>query len=401
MKRSIVLAAVTLAIAACGTPAASNHGAPSNADGHWTLDSATIDGTDFETPADYPITMTLNGDRIGGRAACNSYGGHFGISNGTFSIRDGLAVTEMWCSPDEIMDAEATFLGALARVTTITRTDSGLVLGGVDVELRFTPDPDAGPLPPNDSENPDEPVGSEFFPARTHGSWILVRGEIDGRVVPIVDGHPILLVLGPNSFGGTVCNSFGFAEPFPEDGSFPEIVQTLMACQDDVMESEEVFLEALSRYQGAEVHGVQLTIRGEGMVLVFDPVPTQGSEDTGDTGDGNGSSGSSAIFPAETYGDWVLIEGELDAETIPTGHPITLTVSGTRLSGKACNEYWADVDPSGGLTDFVTTRMACAQPIMDSEIRFLAALSQARIAVVADGRLVVRGASSFLIFDPA
>jgi heat shock protein HslJ len=401
-----LLAVISLLVVACGGQAADNLGAAREGDprlGHWILDSGTLDGADLVILTANPITMTLDGSRVHGRAACNSYSGTYTFDDaGAFQITDGVAVTEMWCGDEAVMESEAAYLAALQKVNRAELTSTGMVLTGGDAELRFVINEEAGPFtPPSDNEDPDEPVSSGFFPARTHGSWTLVSGELDGRIVPIVESHPILLTLGPNSFGGTVCNHYGFAEPFPEDGSFPDIVQTLMACQDDVNESEEVFLEALSRYQGAEVQGGQLTIRGQGTVLVFDPVSTPGTGDPGTPG--NGSSGSNPVFPGETHGEWVLTEGELDGETIPmvAGHLITLTVTGSRLSGQACNEYWADVDPSGGVTDFATTRMACAQPIMDSEIAYLKALAQSQVATVHEGRLIVRGPIGFLIFDPA
>lgn len=409
MSRRIgLLAVISLLAVACGGQAADSLGAAREGDprlGHWILDSGTLDGADLVILTANPITMTLDGSRVHGRAACNSYSGTYTLDDeGAFRITDGVAVTEMWCGDEAVMESEAAYLAALQKVNRAELTSTGMVLTGGDAELRFVIDEEAGPFtPPVDNEDPDEPVSSGFFPARTHGSWTLVRGELDGRIVPIVDSHPVLLTLGIDSFGGTVCNSYGFSE-FPEDGSFPEIVQTLMACQDDVMESEAVFLEALSRYQGAEVQGGQLTIRGEGTVLVFDPVQTSGTEDPGTPSTpGDGSSGSNAIFPAETHGDWVLREGELDGETIPMvpGQLITLAVTGSKLTGKVCNEYWAEVDPSGGLTDFTTTRMACSQPIMDSETIYLKALSQGQVATVADGRLLVRGPIGFLIFDPA
>lgn len=413
-RRFGLLAVISVLVVACGGQAfnALDGAQRDQRLGHWLLDSGTLDGADIVMVDGHPITMTLDGSRVGGRAACNSYGGSYTIDeSGAFTIVDGLAVTEMWCGradgDDTVMRSEAAFLTALQKVDKAELTGSGLVLTGGGAELRFVVDEAAGPLvPPDDTPDPDEPVDSGFFPASTLGSWTLVSGELDGRIIVIVDGYPVLLTLGVNSFGGTICNHYGFAEPFPEDGSFPEIASTLMACDEPVMESEAAFLEALGRYRSAEVVDGQLVIRGEGTRLVFDRV-SGSTEDPGDIPGDGGSNGHGTIsnpasmFPEEAAGEWMLVEGEYDGGSIVvvTGHPISLTVAGQELSGKVCNEYWGVLDGSGRPTEFATTRMACQPDVMESESLYLKALAQGEVATIADGRLIVRGAIGFLIFE--
>lgn len=104
----------------------------------WELESGTHNGEPLPMVDTHPITMTLERGEIGGTAACNSYGGRYEISSGEFSIEDGLAVTEMACFPEEVMESEQRFLEALTSVDEILLDNDGLVLRGPETELVFT-----------------------------------------------------------------------------------------------------------------------------------------------------------------------------------------------------------------------------------------------------------------------
>ena len=108
-------------------------------EGSWELRSGTLHGEPLTLLDSHPITMTLEDGEIGGTAACNGYGGQYTISGGAFSIEDGLAVTEMACSPAEVMESEREFLVALMAVDEIELTNDGLTLRGSQAELLFQP----------------------------------------------------------------------------------------------------------------------------------------------------------------------------------------------------------------------------------------------------------------------
>lgn len=107
-------------------------------EGAWQLESGNSAGQDVPILPSHPITMNLEGGRISGTAACNGYGGNYRLSGNSFNIEDGLAVTEMGCQPQEVMDAERAFLAAIAKVDVVELTNQGLVLRGDGTTLTFT-----------------------------------------------------------------------------------------------------------------------------------------------------------------------------------------------------------------------------------------------------------------------
>ena len=106
-------------------------------EGEWVLATGTAQGAPLPILESHPITLTLEAGRIGGTAACNTYGGEYELSGSSFTITDGLAVTEMACQPQEAMESERAFLDAISVVDTVELTNDGLVLSGQDTELRF------------------------------------------------------------------------------------------------------------------------------------------------------------------------------------------------------------------------------------------------------------------------
>ncbi len=105
-------------------------------DGSWILSSGTLANTPIDLLADHPVTMTIEGSEIGGRAACNHYGGTLSAEDGAFGVGD-LAWTEMGCEP-AIATVEAQFLEAFQNATAAHRDGDELRLTGVEVELLFT-----------------------------------------------------------------------------------------------------------------------------------------------------------------------------------------------------------------------------------------------------------------------
>lgn len=87
------------------------------------------------------ITMIVQGDRVSGTAACNTYGGTI-VGNVTDTEQplsvEQLFQTEMACLDDGVMELEQRYLDALAAVTTARRIDADTVqLTGPDVRLEF------------------------------------------------------------------------------------------------------------------------------------------------------------------------------------------------------------------------------------------------------------------------
>lgn len=118
--------------------------------GEWKLQSGTHQGQAIPIVPNAPITLTITGTQIGGRAACNSYGGKLQVNGATFIISE-LIQTEMACADANAMASESAYLAALAVVGTASRSGGSLVLSGPQVELRFVlvpPVPDAALIGP-------------------------------------------------------------------------------------------------------------------------------------------------------------------------------------------------------------------------------------------------------------
>lgn len=138
-----LLAAAVLLLAACGgaadpTGPVVDGDVTATPEGSWVLVGAT---PPIEVPAGARVTLDVEPEadawRVGGVAACNSYGGTVSTDGGAWSVGDGFAVTEMGCDGG-LMGVERAYLDALLVVDAWQRpADDELVLRGPDVELRF------------------------------------------------------------------------------------------------------------------------------------------------------------------------------------------------------------------------------------------------------------------------
>ena len=192
MKRLRLLASLglTIVVGACatGAPAPSAAG-PVDVSGDWQLASGTLDGGPFPMVDDAAVTLTVDGTQIGGRSACNHYGGEIVVKAGQprFNVS---SMTEMACD-DPVMAAEAAFLTALPRVVGAARNGDRLTLTGPGVELVFDR---LAPIPLA------ELVGTD---------WVL-DSMVMGDVVSSVAGEPATLRVdaGGTFKGSTGCRTF-------------------------------------------------------------------------------------------------------------------------------------------------------------------------------------------------
>lgn len=104
-------------------------------EGSWQMTSGTLDGKEIPLVESHPITITFRDEQVSGTASCNGYGGTYEL-DGSMITFSGLAMTEMACSPEETMQAEAMFATAIARVDSVS-LDGQLTLSGDDIEMLF------------------------------------------------------------------------------------------------------------------------------------------------------------------------------------------------------------------------------------------------------------------------
>lgn len=222
----------------------------SELDGEWTLVGGIHHGDPVPLPDEAPITMTVSGSEIGGRAACNTYGGEITLDGDRITI-GAMSMTEMGCDP-AIMEAESAYVAALADVERWSRAGETLTLSGETVELTYElvpPTPDA---------------------ALVGTTWRL-DGLVDGDAVSSTMGDPAILELRDDGAlsGTTGCRTFdGRYELGDGTVRVTELINDDRACPDLVTQDEHV-LAVIGDGFGYVIAGNQLTLSDGRFGLVY------------------------------------------------------------------------------------------------------------------------------------
>ena len=237
MKRLVLVAVMAVVATAClGSDFADS------VEGSWQLTEGTVNGEVVPIIDSHPITLTFDGEQVGGTASCNSYGGTFQLDGSTISFSN-LAMTEMACMPEETMIAEQLYASGLTMVEALT-LDQTLVLSGPDVELTFDrlePVPDA---------------------ELTNTIWVL-DGLIAGDSVtsPVADSRATVEFFTDGSMlGDTGCRPF--AGKYKINGA--EVVLTELAadgheCEPGVADQDSRVISALEGSFRVEIENDRLT----------------------------------------------------------------------------------------------------------------------------------------------
>lgn len=139
MRRFLIPALLLGAVAfsACGQDSDNDSsGSGESLNGEWIAVSGNTDGVDVVLIDGYDVTLSVDGDEVRGRAACNSYQGTVDLGDGTITVAE-LMWTEMGCEP-AVHETEQAFLGALGDAATYTVSEDTLTLTGTDDEWVFT-----------------------------------------------------------------------------------------------------------------------------------------------------------------------------------------------------------------------------------------------------------------------
>ena len=247
MRIAAALVAV-LALAGCDllVPPAGE----SELDGEWTLVGGVHGGDPLPLPDDAPITMTVDGSEIGGRAACNTYGGEIALDGDRITI-GAMSMTEMGCQP-AIMEAEAAYVAALADVERWSRADEALTLSGETVELTY----ELVPPTPN---------------AALIGTPWRLDGLVDGDAVSSTMGEPARLELRDDGTlsGTTGCRTFDGTYQL-EDGAVrvTELINDDRGCPDVASQDEHVLAVITDGFSYA-IEGDQLVVSDGRLGLVY------------------------------------------------------------------------------------------------------------------------------------
>ena len=242
--RVAVLLTIALFLAACGSDGeetSTDSGSPSGADGSWTLVSGSVGEEPIPLTPDYPVTLTIEGSEIGGRAACNSYGGTVAIDGSSIEIGE-LAWTEMGCEP-AAMETEQAFLGALVVVDTFGVVGDTLTLTGGGSELVFAR---------------DTPIQDAALVGVVWTLDTLIEGEAASTTL----GETATLVLDE---AGTVLATTGCRELTGEyvvSGSEVVVTSATMAgeCPAELADQDDLVVTVLTDGFTAEIEGNRLTL---------------------------------------------------------------------------------------------------------------------------------------------
>ena len=240
MKNTMVLVALTLVLGACGegevTRETSSWPRP---DGDWQLSAGVtmVDG--------YPITMSINGTEVSGRAACNSYFGTLKVNGSAVSFGE-MGQTAMGCEP-EVMEAESVFMTVLGLVTHFEYAEDGLVLSSPEGDLVFHA---VIPIPTA------ELVGT---------TWVL-ETLVEGEAASSVAGDRATLLLAANGAltGSTGCRTL--TGRWLESGGVIVVPELLAEgeCPSELSKQDSLVVTVVGDEFRAEVDGDKLTLTSMG-----------------------------------------------------------------------------------------------------------------------------------------
>lgn len=219
-------------------------------DGEWTLVGGVHGGDPVPIPDAAPITMTVDGSEIGGRAACNIYGGEFTLDGDRLSI-GVMSMTEMGCEP-AIMEAESAYVTALAGVDRWSRDGETLTLSGQTVELTYDL------VPPTQD-------------AALIGTTWRLDSLVDGDAVSSTMGDPATLELRDDGTlsGTTGCRTFdGRYELADSTVRVAELINDDRGCPDLAAQDEHV-LAVIGEGFGYAIDGDQLILSDGRLGLVY------------------------------------------------------------------------------------------------------------------------------------
>jgi heat shock protein HslJ len=260
-----LLACLSLIAAACGGDSSTVVGAPDSDDtgtddvgasdesnrnalvGAWILVDATVDGIPLVLLDDYAVTMNIDGEEIGGRAACNSYGGSLVLGDTEFGSTD-VFQTEMGCE-GAAMSLEYAYLSALTRAGSWDRTGDVVELTGDGVSLTF------------------EIVAPPATADLVDTAWVLdtvIEAETSSSTIGGADAARLSFDAGGYLTGTTGCRSF--AGEFIETGSTITITKLTMTgdCDTDLVWQDNAVVSVLEGEISVTIDGPHLTLMAAG-----------------------------------------------------------------------------------------------------------------------------------------
>jgi heat shock protein HslJ len=189
--------------------------------------------------------------RVGGSSGCNNYSTSYDVNGNQLTLGEPLASTMMAC-PEEIMEQEREYLGALADTATFEISNEELIFKDV---------------------NGNELVRFDSVDQSLEGSsWqVLSYNNGKGGVTSLIIGTEITANFGEDGLlaGNAGCN--GYSADYETDGnniSIGPAVSTEMACLDIEGVMEQRYLAALGTAASYKIDGLNMEMRTADGALV-------------------------------------------------------------------------------------------------------------------------------------
>ena len=340
--------------------------------------TAAIEGTE--------VTAYFGEDgSLQGSGGCNSYQSSYETDGHSLTIAVPIT-TLMYCSePEGVMEQESAFFTALGVTSSYDIQDGSLVLMNEAGETVLVLSPLPNPLPVDLQER----------------TWQLMSYS-DGRggIVSVLRDTEITAVFGDDYAisGNAGCNHYG--GPYELNGeeiSIGPLFMTEMYCAEPegVMAQESAYLAAIETARTWNIAAGKLTLFDDAGAIrcVY-------------------SMGAFTDRYYLTERGWLLTRyldhnGSLVSVASPGTQTTAVFAKNGTLSGNAgCNQYHAAYETVGtsiAIGPLASTRMMCAEAIMEQEDAYLLNLGNASTFDVSDGTLTVMDNSGSVVleFEPA
>ncbi|MFN8623662.1 MAG: META domain-containing protein [Chloroflexota bacterium] len=327
----------------------------------WTL--SELDGQTVAATAGITAAFAEDGS-LTGSAGCNTFSGTYTLSGSSLTVGP-LAATRKACE-QAVMDDENLFLDLLQNATTwaidggsltITAADGGTLVFGGDT---------AEPAP------------------FTGTAWVLT--SVSGQDVPAGVTATATFADDATVSGNAGCNDYDGPYTLGGDQAIKigPLAATRKACEADVMDVENSFLNGLEAATGMEVVGDTLTLTAPdaGVTLVL-------TASGGTTPTPSEAPASPAPFTGTAWG---LVD--LDGTPIDpaTGISVTFGDDGSISGFGGCNQLFGDYTADGGsltVSGLAATRKFCGQDVMDLESEIITGLSDAESMAITGDTLTI------------
>jgi heat shock protein HslJ len=333
---SIGLCAGLIILTACASASSPQGGASDLTGSVWSLsllmDKAIIPGSSISSE------FTSDG-KVSGSSGCNQYSSTYTITGSTIKIATPMASTLMACS-QELMDQESAYLKALGEAKTFSVAGDQLTLADADKKSLLVYKTQSQNLSGTSWEVIGYNNGKQAVTSVLSGSTIRLDFASDGTL----SGNS-----GCNSYNGTFTVTGNQITIGP-------IASTRMACSQELMDQESLYLAALGTAATYQIKDTGLELRTKDGALAVDGVE---------------------LTPSTSIQDivwqWVSVTNQSTGETTtvpnPESYTITFNADGT-MNGKAdCNNFSGTYSQENGLIIKVeTSTMAyCGDTSLDQQ----------------------------------